>query len=244
MNAVQQSNGGFDDGFSEPHSLRGEIAKWNDQKGWHDRDGLPLPQPMLILGVAELLIRWYPQREEIRAKPSPDPGLLNSAIPISEWRTGLDGKPEPPWKLNFEIRMIDPATGTLYVFANSTGGAQKCFDLLREAVCVTRALRGSKVVPVVKLEQRPWPTQFGMRSRPHLSIIDWREPPDDGGPLPLAPPPAPQLTAAAPAITSQTPPPAAAPPKAPAAATTLDGMKPVKPIPIEEFIGDELPPWA
>jgi hypothetical protein len=96
--------------------LRGQTAKWNDQKGWHDQDGLPLPSPLLVVGVDTLLIRWHPQREERRDEPLPDPALLNSVIPAAEWRVGLDGQPEKPWKLNWEIHMVDPATGALYLF--------------------------------------------------------------------------------------------------------------------------------
>jgi hypothetical protein len=93
MNSVPQiQNNDFDDGFSAPYRLRGVVARWNDQKGWHDGDGLPLPSPMLVVGVDTLLLRWHPQREEIRAKPLPDPALLNGAIPASEWRTGLSTK--------------------------------------------------------------------------------------------------------------------------------------------------------
>jgi hypothetical protein len=217
---VQTQNNDFDDGFSAPYRMRCAIAKWNDQKGWHDGDGLPLPSPMLVVGVDTLLLKWHPQREEIRTKPLPDPALLNSAIPVSEWRTGLDGQPESPWKLNWEIRMVDPATGTPYVFANSTRGTHRCWEELYEAVSITRALRGAKVIPLVQLDKRPMPTNFGMKSRPHLYIVDWRQP--------LGQDSAPSLPT----------PPAQLPPAAP---STVEAMAPIKPIPIEEFVEDEIP---
>jgi hypothetical protein len=215
--------------FAPPERLRGAIAKWDKERSWHDTDGMPLPSPMLVIGTDTLLVRWYPQREEIRAKPLPDPALLNSAIPRSEWRDGLNGAPEPPWKKNFEIRMIDPMGGKLYTFCNSTYGSLICFEQLNEQIFITKQLRGKGVLPLCKLEKRPMSTKQGTQSRPHLEPIEYRE---SGGPISVSTPPAPaQLTSAAPAAS-------------PTARSTLDAMKPVKPIPIEEALNDSLPPWA
>jgi hypothetical protein len=231
----QTQSNGFGGDFAPPQRLRGEIAKWDKEHGWHDTDGMPLPSPMLVIGTDILLVRWHPQRDEIRDKPLPNASMLNNAIPRSEWRDGLNGEPEPPWKLNYEIRMIDPAGGRLYTYTNATWGAQICFERINEQVFLTRALRGNKVLPLVKLDKRPMPTQRGMQSRPHLEPIEYREPPQSGGPTP----PALQLTAAAPTEATPT-----APPVAPAATTTIDAMKPIEPIPIEEVINDSLPTWA
>jgi hypothetical protein len=251
-------NNGFGNDFAAPQQLRGEIAKWDKEHGWHDRDGVALPTPMLVVGTDTLLIRWYPEYADIREKPLPNANLLNSAIPTSEWRMGLDNKLEPPWKLNYEIRMIDPAGGKLYTFCNSTWGMQVCFERLNEAVFITRTLRGSAVLPLVALEKRPLPTRkVGMQTRPHLEPIDYREP--RGGPIALAPqPPTPQLPPAAPQVTPTAPPaeasaaapkapptaPQQTPPVAPAVTSTLEAMKPVEPIRMEEVINDQLPPWA
>jgi hypothetical protein len=259
-------NDGSDDGFSSPGPTRGVPALWDDQKGWHDRDGLPLPALLLAISIDTFLRRWHPKYEEIRTKPLPDAALLNSAIPAAEWRTGLDGQPERPWKLNYEICMVDPATGKLYKYANSTWGAQRCYDELKEAVATMRMLRGARVFPLVEPGKRPMPTNYGLKSRPHLRITgDWREPPQhDGGQLP--PPSTPSLPppvqaaptsavpasapAAAPTATASAAAPVVSPATAPAvvalkaAQATLDAMQPVKPVPIEEFINDSLPPWA
>jgi hypothetical protein len=239
-NLPQVQNNSFCGDFALPAQLRGYTAKWDKEKNWHDSsDGLPLPSPLLVIGTDTLLVRWYPQREEIRDKPLPSAAMLNSAIPRSEWREGLNGEPEPPWKLNYEIRMIDPAGGKLFTYCNSTFGARLCFERLNEAVFVTRTLRGNKVLPLVRLDKRPMPTQRGMQSRPHLEPIEYREPPQSGS-VPSIPQqqPQPQLP---PAASAEAKP---AQPAAPAATTTLDAMQRVKPIPIEEALNDSLPPWA
>jgi hypothetical protein len=238
MNTLQQPPGGDDnDGFSpsllnvSDRLIRGNLAGWNDQSKWHDRDGLPLPSPMLVGGVNTALQRWQNQRPEIiLAKPLPDSDTLNGTIPQSEWELDLNGKPRPPWQLVFAIYLLNLTTGTIYTYLNGTVGARICYEALQESVCIMRALRGSKVLPLVNLEQRPMKTSYGPRSRPHLEIIDWRSPGSDGGGLLLSPQrPDSQLTGPTPA---------------PAAAATLDAMKPVKPTTVAETIADELPPWA
>jgi hypothetical protein len=69
------------------------------------------------------------------------------------------------------------------------------------------------------------PTNFGMKSRPYLQIVDWRQPlgPDSAPALPTPPAQLPPATAVD------------------APASTVEAMAPVKPIPIEEFIDDEIP---
>jgi hypothetical protein len=250
----------YDDGFGGGSwQPRGVPANWNDQKGWHDRDGVPLPSPLLAIGVSTFLRRWHPEYDEKRERPLPDVELLNSAVPAQEWRTGLDGKPEKPWKLNYEILLLDPASGTLYAYSNSTWGAKLCHDALQDKVVTMRMLRGKRVCPVVIPDKRPMPTSFGMKSKPHLQLTgEWRELPGLSGDTPAVPqtPPPALPPASQTALPQETPPQAAAPqatPPAPAARAvaalesakaTLDAMRPVAPVPIEEFIGDSLPPWA
>ena len=271
MSSVQRPPDGSDDGFSRSlltdRLIKGQTAKWDDQKKWHDRDGLPLPSPMFVVGVNTALQRWQNgQAETILNKPLPDPDQLNAAIPKSDWEPDLNGNPRPPWELVYAIYMIDLTTGTTYTYVNGTVGARICYEQLQESVCIMRTLRGSKVLPLVKPEQRPMRTNFGMRSRPHLQIIDWRAPGGDGGGPLLSPQPSsPQLpgpTVAAPASTPAStpmPPPTAAPsaaapvasPIAPVAAlpttvasaatATLDAAKSIKPVTVAELVADEIP---
>jgi hypothetical protein len=235
-------NSSFGNDFAAPQQLRGEIAKFDKERGWHDRDGVVLPSPMLVIGTDTLLIRWHPQFEDIRAKPLPSAAMLNSAIPTLEWRIGLNGDPEPPWKLNFEIRMIDPAGGRLFTFCNSTFGARLCFERLNEAVFIARTLRGSAVLPLVKLDKWTMPTKRGLQSRPHLEPIEYREP--RGGAPQLPSQPTPQLPPAATVTAPVEATAPAAPPVSAAAATLAETTKPVEPIRMEEVINDQLPPWA
>ena len=44
-----------------------------------------------------------------------------------------------------------------------------------------RALRGARVVPVVRLTHRPMKTFVGMKHRPEFEVVDWRQLGGDGG---------------------------------------------------------------
>ena len=38
-----------------------------------------------------------------------------------------------------------------------------------------RQLRGTNVVPLIKLETRPMKTRFGKKQRPEFTILEWRQ---------------------------------------------------------------------
>ena len=97
---VPPSDGGSPTGLPGDRVMRGTIARWASSTGWVDRDGLPIPETMLVIGYITVLRRWKEKRPEyISEHPLPDPDELNKAIPIAEWETGLDGKPRRPWNL-------------------------------------------------------------------------------------------------------------------------------------------------
>jgi len=149
------SNGG---GLSGDRVRRGTVARWSATTGWVDRDGLPLPDTMLVVGYTTVLRRWKDKKPEyITEHPLPDPKHLNAAIPVEEWEIGLDGDPTPPWKLTYVIYMVDAGkTGGLFTYAHDTYGAMLCFNNLEEAIGVMRLLRGEHVLPIVHLEKRQW----------------------------------------------------------------------------------------
>jgi len=253
-------------GLSSDRVTRGTVARWADTTNWVDRDGLPLPSPMLVIGYTTILRRWKEHRpEDITEHPLPEPAALNAAIPIKEWEVGLDGKLQEPWKLTYVVYLVDLKTGSLFTYANNTFGAMLAYNNLEEKIAVMRMLRGEHVFPIVNLEKRPMKTAYGMKTRPHFHPIDWRSP---GGSQLVPQSPTPQLpgpatvaaptvaptaapasststtssaTPASPTPTTSTPTPS--PPAAPAS-TILDHTKPVKPVTVGELIADELPPWA
>jgi hypothetical protein len=237
-----------DDGFkrslhADDRLLKGVHARWTDSKGWHDRDDLPIPSPLLVASVTTALQSWKDKVPTvILEKPLPDPNELNASIPQSEWEIGLDGKPRPPWQTVYVVYMIDENIGQTYTALNSTTGWRIAYEALSEAVTVKRMLHGgARMLPIVNLESRPFKTSFGGRKRPHLQIVGWKSAGDRGGqPIPAATP-TPQL------LPAQTPPtttpstPAVEPSQSHPAAAAANLTEPPKPISMAEFVADEIP---
>ena len=242
----QYDDGGGNDGFngalSSDRTIKGTQLVWNDAQHWRDRDGLKPPAQLLVVGVDALLQRWRDGKAQvIRAKPLPDPDDLNSAIPVSEWEVGIDGQKRPPWQDTAVVYFIDPVTGGFYTFVSSTTGGRIGVDHLKESVAGMRMLRGGKVLPLVTLEERPMKTRFGVKSRPHFGVVDWKE---AGAPLlkeeapRAALPPAPKLEAEPDQTAAPAPQPK--PAKAKRKTTTLERMGDVKPVSAGEVVDDEI----
>jgi hypothetical protein len=171
-----------------PNVIQGVLLKCVDGR-WEDRDGITPPDPLLIVGIGRCLQCWrdeqpidtIPERPDA---PLPDVDELNSQIPQSEWEPGLDGKPRPPWQKQYVVYLINPDTGDLWTFINSTTGARIAYEKLRDKFRWMRALRGHNVVPVVELDSRPMKTKYGTKMRPEFTVIEWRELSSDIGTVP------------------------------------------------------------
>lgn len=243
MNEITQYHGDDDDGYggslTSGRLIKGQLLKWNETNGWFDRDGLQPPEILLAISVGEALQCWRNKKpiETITDKPLPDIDALNEAVPKSEWELDLTGKPKGPWVHQVIVYLIDPTSGGFFTYLNSTISARIAVDQLKEKVITMRALRGARVVPVVRLSHRPMKTAFGMKHRPEFEVLEWRQ--WGGGGSAISGPSTPQLTGP----TSESPPeptPAPRAAKAPAE-QTIAGMQPVKPVSIAEFTSDEIP---
>jgi hypothetical protein len=213
--------------------MRGTIARWSNSTGWVDRDGLALPDTMLVIGFITVLRRWKDKRPEYKTEhPLPDVEKLNSAIPVSEWEPGKDGKPRKPWALTYVVYMVELKTGALYTYAHDTYGAMLAYNALEEQIAVSRMLRGEDVFPIVGLDRRQWKSAtYGLQMRPHFQVLGWRA---TGGASFMPPPPTPQLSGPTPtdaAIPESTPPaaPTAAPATAPGAPANAPAAAPGAP---------------
>jgi hypothetical protein len=209
--------------------LKGAFLKWNDAARWQDRDGLTPPSPLLVIAVTELLQKWKDGKAEtITEKPLPSVESLNSAIPQQEWEKGIDGAPRKPWQHTIAVYLVSPATGELFTYMAATVGAHIAYDALKEAVITMRALRGSRVMPLVNLTERTMKTKFGTKLRPHFKIIDWKTPGDDARAIPAKA--TPRLAAP-----EAKPKPAVKP-----NTETLDAMADVKPLTSQEIFNDKI----
>jgi hypothetical protein len=245
-----------DDGFSGSHSsqfIKGIRVGWNNTKHWHDADGVELRGEMLVLGISECVRRYKDGKWEIiDTKPLPCPDDLNSKIPVSEWQIGIDGKPRPPWEHTVAVYLINTATGEVFTFVGATTGARIAYEHIRDAVATKRFLQGAKVVPLVRLSERPMRTKFGPRTRPHFEIVGWKSPPEDGPPLPTPPPISPTPPSAASPSTGHSPTPQPTPTSNPTtrqpkssinftANDTLAAMRDINPVSTADKLNDERP---
>jgi hypothetical protein len=173
---VDDDDDGFGGSIADSRFIRGQILRWSDTGGWSDRDGLRPPEELLVLACNEGLQRWKGKKaESITTKPLPSPEELNASVPVAEWEPGIDGKLKPPWAHVAIVYLIDPRTAGLFTYLNSTIGAHIAWDVLREKVRTMRALRGERVVALVRLSTRPMKTtNFGMKTRPEFEIVGWR----------------------------------------------------------------------
>jgi hypothetical protein len=237
--------------------------RWTEQMHWIDRDGMAPPSPMLVYGVSESVRRWrtidgVKRPEDITTKPLPNPEELNQTTPESEWERQLDGSVSAGWKHEVFVYLVNLATAERYNYSNNTSGAHIAWDLLREAVTMMRALRGTKCFPLVNLTERPMKSKFrpsGMGMRPHFEIIDWKTPGGDttavaakptpqlSGPTTAAPTPptAAPTTPAATADHAPRPHPRQPKPAVSVAAGTISAMGDVEPVSTEEEMNDDLP---
>lgn len=159
-----------------------------------------------------------------------------------------DGTPRKPWAHIVIVCLVDLGTGVIYKYTAPTIGAHIAYDALVESVVTMRALRGTRVMPIVNLSERPMKTKYGMGRRPHFEIVDWKTPGDNTKAVPVQP--TPQLTgpAAAPVAPALTPTanpaqPHQAKPKPPVKLTseTLNTMGDVKPATTSEIVNDQVP---
>jgi hypothetical protein len=148
-----------------PRVIKGVILKFVDGR-WNDSDGLAPPN-MLKVPVDTVVER--------PGEPLPDVDALNEQIPRKDWDLGLDGQPRPPWQLNYVVYLINPETADTFTYLNSTTGARIAVERLQEKFELMRRMRGSNVVPIVKLDARPMKTKFGTKMRPEFVVDEWRE---------------------------------------------------------------------
>jgi hypothetical protein len=163
----------------KPRVIQGVILKCVDGR-WEDKDGLTPPDTLLAMGTARCVQCWKEQQPidtivETADEPLLDVDDLNAQIPVEGWEKGLDGKPRPPWQVQFIVYLIDPVSGSTWTFINSTMGARIAYERLTDKFRWMRRLRGNSIAPVVKLDARPMKTAFGQKMRPEFTVVEWRD---------------------------------------------------------------------
>jgi hypothetical protein len=239
--------------------LHGTLLKWDEQKGYHDRDGVkPALGPYYVVGLARGYQHWKNQTllEEIieePSKPLPDLKALNAAIPRSEWEISRhSGQPNEPWQFVHALYLFSPSSGEFFTLLNSTTGVRMLWENFQERWEVMKALRGAEVLACVQLSERPFKTRnWGMKQRPDFNPIEWHKGEGNVNAVLFKPtqPQLPPATSNAPteptqAATPQNAQPASQPasqpaPRPPQGQVTF--LPPIKPVTRSEELKDEIP---
>jgi hypothetical protein len=161
-------------------SMQGETKLKFVDPDW-TADGIPCNDRVLVCyDRVYAAVHWGENapievRVVARGEPIPDLKALNAAIPQKEWRTGLSGKPEPPWQLQRVLEFLDPETAERLSWPSNVtvAGSSRAAEELEGRIRIVRRLRGEDVYPRIQLSHKFMPTQFGGRERPHLPIVGW-----------------------------------------------------------------------
>jgi hypothetical protein len=167
---IRGTNLKFKDGdyyaFSDQVDVRGKSYAVIDKlQGWQklERDCAP-----------EYLMRKP-------GEPRPD----RPHVDEKDWPLNLNGVPEHPWKWTTYLRLLNAETGELSTFWTNTVGGNIAIGELGDQISFMRQMRPN-AIPVIALEARDMPTQFGStKPRPHFRILGWRQR-DDTGSAPAA----------------------------------------------------------
>jgi hypothetical protein len=172
--------------FEDNQLYVGERAKF-DKGAWTYND-LPMPPDRKYLGLCTTRknVRFHEEGppEVVAEKPGeplPAPDELNAAIPRAQWREGLNGEPEPPWKRWFITVFLDTVTAQLFTHGNSTVGAKIATLKLEDRIDWMRAMQdGAEVMPLFELRSITMGNKYDTL-RPDFFIVGWRV--FDGGTL-------------------------------------------------------------
>jgi hypothetical protein len=183
----QQTNylpvaGGFeDDDRDNSRLIIGTKAKCVDGQ-WSASDGSEMKPDTryLVRGTVTAAQHWQgnlPIETVVRepGKPFVDVDEANAAIPRTEWELGIGGVLRPPWQVTRVVYLIRIPDGKLYTHLNSTYGTKIAVSNLRDQVSTMRMLRGSDVVPIVRLDKAPMKTRHGTKQRPDFIPVEWRQ---------------------------------------------------------------------
>jgi hypothetical protein len=176
-----------DDGWNSPidddtsgRQIQGTLLRFDDKQWYSGKEKSVIPNGtrLIALSIKKGWKRWedgkvadfvaeidgrYPERHEL--------GYDDESV----WECGPDDKPSDPFQNSREVLLIDPHSFSAYTFCTASGGGRSAVDDLKNAVRNARRLRPG-VVPMVSLEWQPMDTKRGMKSKPHLKIVDWSIP--------------------------------------------------------------------
>jgi hypothetical protein len=187
MNALTQTP--LTDAWDAPRPnaspVRGREIKLDGSRfvGGREKSPIDSSAQYLVTGKAEAwqkLERGTPPAYVGRAPGQPKPE--QPFVPEDEWPKNLSGVPTHPWSWTTYLYLLNTSTGVTSTFTTSSAGGGQGIDALDEQIASMRQLQPG-ALPVIKLVVAPFPTRFGMKTRPDFEIVGWR---NRGGEQPVA----------------------------------------------------------
>lgn len=176
---MSENYDGLDDLGDDGRLIKGNIVKFNSMDGASPWKGADVAREYIVVGAMTVAQKWAGQKPtethiKTPTEPLPDIDRLNDEIPQSEWETGLDGKPRPPWQRAAILYLLEPRTATALTFVSgSVGGFIGTDEVKRSTAMMRRLRKNDGLSPIVKLSQAQMKTRFGARSRPKFEIVGW-----------------------------------------------------------------------
>jgi hypothetical protein len=169
------------DGFDEGHDptaspLRGTSIRFKDGDYLAFSDPIDVRDRSFVVldrfEGCQKLAKDCPPEYLMRVRGEPRPPRPH--VDESDWPPNLNGTPEHPWKLTLYLYLLDVDTGEISTFWTNTVGGKVAIGQLADQVAFMRQARPD-ALPVVALESRDMPTQFGgTKPRPHFRILGYK----------------------------------------------------------------------
>jgi hypothetical protein len=169
---------GFDAGAQDPTTspIRGTNVKFKDAAYYAYTDKIDTQGRAFV--VLDRLAGWQKLQKDTPAEYLMqligEPRPAQPHVAEKDWPLNLNGKPENPWKWTHYLHLLDATTGEVVTFWTNTIGGNIAIGQLSDQVKFMRRARRD-AVPVVALESKDMPTQFGgTKPRPHFKILGWK----------------------------------------------------------------------
>jgi hypothetical protein len=169
---------GFSDGRDPTSSpIRGTSFRFKDGGYFAFADRMDIHNR--TFAVFDKLSGWQKLEKDCPAeylmRQLGEPRPAQPHVDEKDWPLDLNGKPQHPWRWTQYLHLLDTATGEVLTFSTNTIGGRIAIDALTDQVDFMRRVRPG-AIPVVALESKDMPTQFGgTKPRPHFGICGWRE---------------------------------------------------------------------
>jgi hypothetical protein len=172
-----------DDGFAVEEKLgesliSGRMIKFSEGNFTIDKiETLPPGTQLTVMAMATVWVHWDSGRPvEQRITRVGESHLDRRDLPDQDdslWPSGLNDKPEDPWKDTRYVHLIDPNTGSDYTFITDSIGGRRAVSDLKRQIANKRATHPA-AIPIVTLGKSEMKTKFGKKLRPDFKVVGWR----------------------------------------------------------------------